>query len=71
MRLKSTGRLSLPVVAGVVALVLPVAGGAVRSSLGHTTVARAWVRPAGDVVDRAKAQRPAKVKRAVTKSHPR
>ena len=71
MRLKLTGRLSVPVVAGVVALVLPLAGVTARSSLGHATVAGAGVRPAGDVVDRAKAQRPAKVKRAVMKSHRR
>jgi hypothetical protein len=69
MRLKLTGRVCLPVVAGVVALVLPVASGAARSSPGH--VVRAGARPAGDVVDRAKVQRPAKVKRAVTKSHRR
>lgn len=71
MRLKLTGRRCLPVAAGVVALVLPVSAGAARSSPGHPTVARAGARPAGDVVDRAKTQRPATVKRAVTKSHRR
>jgi|1186.fasta_scaffold05945_2 hypothetical protein len=71
MRLVSSRRVCLSVVAGVVALVLPMAAGAARSSPGHPTVARAGARPAGDVVDRAKAQRPAKVKRAVMKSHRR
>jgi hypothetical protein len=71
MRLKLTGRVWLRVAAGVVALVLPVASGAALSSPGHPTVVRAGARPAGDVVDRAKVQRPAKVKRAVTKSHRR
>ena len=71
MRLKLTGRLCLPLAAGVAALVLPVASGAARSSLGHPTVVRAGARPAGDVVDRAKVQRAAKLKRAVTKSHRR
>jgi hypothetical protein len=71
MRLKLTGRVCLPVAAGVVALVLPVASGAALSSPGHPTVVRAGARPAGDVVDRAKVQRPAKVKRAVMKSQRR
>ena len=71
MRLKLTGQVCLPLAAGVAALVLPAASGAARSSPGHLTFVRAGARPVGDVVDRARVQRPAKVKRAVTKSHRR
>jgi hypothetical protein len=71
MPLKLTGRVCLPVAVGVVALVLPVASGAARLSPDHPTVVRTGARPAGDVVDRVKVQRPAKIKRAVTKSHRR
>ena len=71
MRLIPSRHVCLPVVAGAVALVLPFAADAARMAPGHPTVARAGARPAGDVVDRAVARWPAKVKRAVMKTHRR
>lgn len=71
MRLVPTGRACLPLAAGVVAALLPVAATAARSAPGLPTVARAAKRPAGDVVDRSKAHRSVKAPRAASKSHRR
>ena len=72
MRLVPSRRMCVTLVAGVVALVLPVAAGAARTSPGHPTAVRAGARPAVTSSTRAHAKRTAKVvERAAGKSHHR
>ncbi len=61
----------LQVAAGVAVLLLPVAAQGARPAPDHRALVRAGARPAGDVVDRAKTHRWAKLLHAVPTSRGR